>query len=99
MGLHCCFSIEPIDSAVVDVRFENLLESIRQENMWPSVIDNVRPFICFKASEPPDIIYHNSYIMIGDFSLFWVSYFHWTMRLIDVTFASKFLARTGSRNK
>ena len=43
LGLHCCFSIEPIDSAVVGVRFENVLKSIIQEIMWPSVIDNVRP--------------------------------------------------------
>ena len=55
--------------------------------------------ICFKAGEPPDIIYHNSYIMTGDFPLFWVSYFHRTVILVDVTFASKFLGGNGSKNK
>ena len=37
--------------------------------------------------------------MTGDFSLFRVSYSHWIVMLVDVTFASIFCAGYGSTNK
>ena len=61
-----------------------------------TILDHV---IRFTSGEPPDILYHNSYILIGDFPRFRVSYSHRTLILVDVTFASMFSAGNGFRNK
>ena len=60
------------------------------------ILDHV---ICLTSGEPPDIVYHNSYILIGDLPLFRVSYSHRILKPEDVTFVSIFSAGNGSRNK